>query len=148
MSFHFRLATLLRVRQAFEDRERQELERVLRDLYHLKERQQAMRNEGLKLRAEEARALSRGLIGAELHLLQWAIKAQDAVIVEYDAHVTQQQQQVLEQQKRYQHARQQREIITNLRQRQLAAHQVIEARKAQQQSDDLFLVRQGSRRHG
>ena len=50
----------------------------------------------------------------------------------------------IERQKRYTEARQQREILSNLRERQLNVYNLILARREQQQLDELFLIRRGS----
>jgi flagellar biosynthesis chaperone FliJ len=49
------------------------------------------------------------------------------------------------QQSRYTEVRQQREIVSNLRKRQLPAYQREQARHDQQQVDEFFLIRRGAK---
>ncbi len=147
MPFLFTLHALLRVREIEEKAELQRLQIMAAQIA-------SARSEiaSLDAGAERARRTlweesPAGMSGAEL---QFSV-TRDVIYRErrrtLAARLQELEQAQQTQQARYLKARQQREILSHLREQQLAAYEVDQSRKAQRQMDELFLLRQAGRKN-
>jgi flagellar export protein FliJ len=148
VSFVFSLRALLRVREIREETELRKLQALLSRISAARAEISAL-EEALETDRRNVRtAALGGLSAAEWHfhnvhdLLQR--DRRNALL----AKLRELESAVRAQQERYRLARQQREILSNLRERQLAAYNLEESRRAQRQMDELFLLRMSSRRDG
>ena len=139
MGFEFSLQGLLRVRESFERREEQKLAMAIGEL----KRWHAMLEEVRKQLTSTAdslhRLLLRGTTGADLHLLcieRILLERRQEALAE---RVTIAMKEVQAQQARYQAAKQNRKILDDLREQQLALFLQGERRKDQQKLDDSYL---------
>ena len=143
MAFRFSLQAVLRLRRSYERRERLRLEIITRRCLHTQQQIDEVKNERLEAKDRLAQTLQAGMPAVELHLEVAQAKARakrQEVLAEQLAKLTQEHR---AQQVAYQHAQQQRQIIENLRARLFAIYQQVQARREQQQLDDLFLIRRG-----
>jgi len=141
MAFRFSLQAVLRLRRSYERRERLRLEIITRRRLHTQQQIDELKSEILEANDRLARTLQAGMPAVELHLEVAQANARakrQEVLAEQLAKLTQEHR---AQQVAYQHAQQQRQIIENLRARLFAIYQQIQARREQQQLDDLFLIR-------
>ena len=141
MAFRFSLQAVLRLRRSYERRERLRLEIITRRRLHTRQQIAELKSEILGAKDRLAGTLQKGMPAVELHLevAQANARAQrQEVLAEQLAKLTQEHR---AQQVAYQHAQQQRQIIENLRARLFAIYQQVQARREQQQLDDLFLIR-------
>jgi len=141
MAFRFSLQAVLRLRRSYERRERLRLEIITRRRLHTRQQIDELKSEILEANDRLARTLQAGMPAVELHLEVAQANARakrQEVLAEQLAKLTQEHR---AQQVAYQHAQQQRQIIENLRARLFAIYQQIQARREQQQLDDLFLIR-------
>ena len=117
------------------------LQALTRRLVQLREQFEASVRENLAARQRLAQSLAKGTVGAEIRFeANWAaarVQRQEILA-----------QQMAEWERRrgaqqivFQQARQRRKILENLQDHQLGLHRQMEARRAQGQLDDLFLVR-------
>jgi flagellar export protein FliJ len=141
VSFRFPLQPVLRLRKSLEHLERQRLEIVTHQLAKLREESERLKKEQGAAAERLAKAMERGLTSVELHYelacSQARERRQIALAKGIAALVQQRQSQIVA----FRHARQQRQILDNLRNRQLEIYEQLEARREQQQLDDLFLIR-------
>ena len=141
MAFRFSLQAVLRLRRSYERRERLRLEIITRRRLHTRQQIDELKSEILEANDRLARTLQAGMPAVELHLEVAQANARakrQEVLAEQLAKLTQEHR---AQQVAYQHAQQQRQIIENLRDRLFAIYQQVQARREQQQLDDLFLIR-------
>jgi flagellar export protein FliJ len=142
MAFHFTLNGLLRLRESLERAELQRLHSIA-GIAALARAE----IESLEKIMEEAHrrafdtVVAAGLTGAELHFeiakdAAWNVQRSQLLkkLIELE-------QKRKDQQSRYLHARMQREILSNLRDRQLADYEIDQSRRVQQRIDELFLIR-------
>ena len=142
MAFHFSLNGVLRLRESLEKAEMQQLRAIAAavassraDLDSLDKNIETARRWTLDATA------TRGLTGAELHfevLRESVLQTVRSSLAEKLAALERKRD---EQQQRYLQARRQREILSNLYQRQLAAYRLEQSRREQQRIDELFLIR-------
>jgi flagellar export protein FliJ len=142
MAFHFSLNGVLRLRESLEKAELQQLRAIAAavafsraDLDSLDKNIETARRWTLDATA------TRGLTGAELHfevLREGVLQTVRSSLAEKLAALERKRD---EQQQRYLQARRQREILSNLYQRQLAAYRLEQSRREQQRIDELFLIR-------
>lgn len=146
MPFHFTLSSLLRLRESFEKIELQRLQTVAAQVAQVSAEIDSIDGEIEASRRQVLEQASAGISGAELHIAALGDSARRerraALLTKRDELERARQ----EQQARYTEARRQREILSNLRQRQLSAYQREQSRREQQQIDELFLIRRSSRK--
>ena len=148
MAFHFSLQPLLRLRKSYERLARQRLEVITHQLAQLQEQSAALRKAQAAAAETLAARMENGLTGAEL---QFAVdcslvrEKRQVALTEQMAAVAQQRQ---SQMVAFRRAQQNRQIVENLRNRQLETYELIQARRDQQQLDDLFLLRLQSKQSG
>ena len=143
MAFHFSLESMLRLRRGRERMELLKLEAISSEQAETRTRLEQLALNSRESRRRFQQTLAEGLAGSELQFeavleTQWSSLRQ-ALLVHFHELERRRQLQV----QVYLRARQQREILENLRQRRLELYRIDEVRRAQQQLDDLFLMRQG-----
>lgn len=146
MPFHFALSSLLRLRESLEKAELQRLQIIAAQLAQVRVEIDSVDAEIEASRRQMLEQASVEISGAELHIAVLS----DSVRQEHRMGLLERRDELekarQEQQIRYNEARQRREILSNLRQRQLSAYQREQARREQQQIDELFLIRTSSRK--
>ena len=142
MSFHFTLNGVLRLRVSLERAELQRLQALAAAVARTREEIESLEQE---MKADQRRlwegAAATGVTGAELHFQM----AREGILIalrsELWIRLSDLEQQRTAQQGRYLQARMQREILSNLRKRQLAEYELDQSRREQQRIDELFLIR-------
>jgi flagellar export protein FliJ len=145
MAFHFSLRALLRLRESVEKAELLRLQTIAAQAVQMRIQIESLDGEILARRQELLDQAASGISGAELHLaaLSEAVRQQRRTAMLTKLREIEQARK--KQQLRYTHARQQREILSNLRERQLSVYLREQARREQQQVDELFLIRRAHR---
>jgi flagellar export protein FliJ len=142
MAFRFSLNGVLRLRESLEKAELQQLRAIAAAVASSRAELDSLdKNIETAQRWTLDAAATRGLTGAELHfevLREGVLRAVRSSLAEKLVSLERKRE---EQQQRYLQARQQREILSNLHQRQLAAYRLQQARREQQRLDELFLLR-------
>jgi flagellar export protein FliJ len=141
MAFHFTLKGLLRLRLSLERAELQKLQAIAGAVAATRAEIESVEKEMEARRRAFAVVLAEGLTGAEWHFemaREASLLALHAELLKKLADLEEKRKQ---QQARYIQAHRQREILSNLRERQLSAYELEEARRAQQRIDELFLIR-------
>lgn len=143
MAFRFSLQALLRVRQSLEKAELQRLQIIAAHAVRVRAAIESVDAEQQAAKRSMIEAAAAGISGAELRfeaLRDAAFAERRAALVKKLAEIEKLRR---EQQARYLRVRQQREILSELRERQFAAYRAEQARREQQQIDELFLIRRG-----
>jgi len=145
MAFHFTLNGVLRLRESLEQAELQRLQFIAGAVALAHAEVESVENDihSARRRTFDAVAAA-GLTGAELHFemeREAALNALRSQLLKKRADLEQKRK---EQQARYVQARMQREILSNLYERQLADYELDQSRRAQQRIDELFLIRRAS----
>ena len=140
MAFRFSLAGVLRLRASLERAERARLLAVLAEMVPIRVEILALEEE-MRAAAESLRsALGRGLSGAELQwetgLRQQRDKRRLELLRKFATLEVRRRKQV----EIYRRARQQREILENLKARQLAQYELEQKRREQMRLDEVFLL--------
>lgn len=142
MPFRFTLEPLLRLRKSRERAELRRLQEAALLVVRARTQIEQLDAEVAEMREESRKALLEGCSGAELNfetlLLETCAKRRAWLVQE----LSRLERLRREQQARYSLARQQREILSNLREHQYSLYRTELSRREQQQSDDLFLTRQ------
>ena len=148
MSFEFKLEGLLRVRESFERREEQKLAVAFGELKHFNAMLDAVRERLASLADGLGGLLVRGMTAADLHLRCLEIlmleRRERALAESVAAALTK----VQNQQRRLQEAKQKRQVLDKLRQKQLMSFLLSEGRRDQQKLDDAFLLRRSNEESG
>ncbi len=141
MPFHFSLKALLRLRESVEKAELQRLRMIAAQALQLRTEIESLEGEIHAKRQELLEQAAAGISGAELHLAALSEFVHQQRRTEMLTKLRELERARKKQQVRYTEARQQREILSNLRQRQLSVYLREEARREQQRVDELFLIR-------
>jgi flagellar export protein FliJ len=142
MAFHFTLNGLLRLRESLEKAELQRLQAMAAAVARMRAELESLEETMNAARRRAADAVSgAGMTGAELQFEISREAAWNVLRREVQKRLADLEQKRKEQQARYMQVRMQREIVSNLYQRQLAEYQLEESRRAQQRVDELFLIR-------
>ncbi|SRR5579871_335645 len=143
MAFQFSLESLLRLRHSLERKERLALEELARRIAAVRVEIADVQQERRQALELQSTALRAGLSAAEMHFAETC----DATREERHRRLTNLLVELSKlhrkQQAQYMEARQAREILENLRERQSAEYRRDADRKEQQRVDDLFLMRSG-----
>lgn len=144
MAFRFSLEAVLRVRRGQENAERLKLEAIASELAQAFARYQELTSNSLELLRQFQQRLAGGVAGSEMQL-----EVERAAIV--NAACDSLRAQLLEIEKRrvaqaqiYCRARQNREIVEDLRLRKYDSYRIELGRREQKDLDDLFLMRRGA----
>ena len=141
MAFHFSLRALLRLRESVEKAELQRLRIIAAQAIQLRIEIESLDGEIQERRRDLLEQAAAGISGAELHLAALSEAAGQQRRTEMLTKLRELEQARKNQQIRYTEARQQREILSNLRERQLSVYLREQARREQQSVDELFLIR-------
>lgn len=141
MPFHFSLQVLLRLRESRERLERLRLEALAVKILHLRNELNAVAEDSRKNRAALANMLTEGLAGSQLHFAVLCEDGRRLFCEMMERQITELIKQHRTQQKIYENARQQREILESLRRRKLEIYRTEEARRLQREADEMYLVR-------
>jgi flagellar export protein FliJ len=147
MAFHFSLKALLRLRESVERAELMRLQTIAAQAVQLRLEIESIDSEIRTRRQELFDHTATGISGAELHLAALSEAARQQRRTQTLTKLHEVEQLRKKQQLRYTHAHQQREILSNLRERQLAVYVREQNRREQQQVDELFLIRRAHRAH-
>ncbi|HTR48877.1 MAG TPA: flagellar export protein FliJ [Verrucomicrobiae bacterium] len=145
MPFHFTLAPILRLREGLEKLELRRLQAIAAQIVQVGAEIAAIDAETEMARREILEQAAGGITGAELHAAALAELVRNDRRAALEAKRVELEQERAVQQTRYTEARRRREILENLRQRQLAAYQLEQSRREQQRIDELFLIRRASK---
>ena len=140
MPFRFSLQAVLRCRESFEQRERQRLEAITRELVKARQQWEQAKQERANALVQFQKKLHQGMTAAEMQFELACDRVRVRRIAALNAQVTKLEDLRRRQLEIFRHAQQQRKILDNLRDRQLAAYQLVQARRTQQQLDDRFLI--------
>jgi flagellar export protein FliJ len=145
MSFHFSLQAVLRLRESFERRERLRLEIIAREIAKASQQCQHALLDRDKARLELQNKLRQGTTATEMQFELACDRARVRRIEALNEHLGKLQDLRRRQLEVFRKAQQQRKILENLRDRQLAAYQLIQNRREQQQMDDRFILTHAQR---
>lgn len=145
MPFHFTLGPLLRLRESLERAELQRLRMMAMQVAQVKVEIESLDCEIEAARRQLLEQTATGISGAELNMAALLEASRREHRQRLVAKLDVLEQARRKQQSRYTEVRQQREIVSNLRKRQLSAYQREQARHDQQQVDEFFLIRRGGR---
>lgn len=142
MAFHFTLNGLMRLRESLERAELQRLHSVAGAVASACAEIESLEKvmEAAHRRTSDT-VVAAGLTGAELHFeiaRDTAWNAQRSHLLKKLSDLEQKRR---DQQARYLQARMQREILSNLYERQFAEYELEQSRRMQQRIDELFLIR-------
>jgi flagellar export protein FliJ len=142
MSFHFTLNGLLRLRESLERAELQRLHSIAGAIALARSEIESLEKVMETARNHTFDAIAAtGLTAAELHFQIARDAAWNAQRSQLLKKISALEQKRKEQQARYLQARMQREILSNLHERQLAEYELAQSRRLQQRIDELFLIR-------
>jgi flagellar export protein FliJ len=145
MPFHFTLAPLLRLRESLEKAELQRLRMIAMQVAQARVEIESLDCEIENARRQLLEQTATGISGAELQIAALLEASRHEYRIRLVAKLYEHERARRKQQARYTEVRQQREIVSNLRMRQLSAYQREQARRDQQQVDEFFLIRRGAR---
>ena len=145
MPFRYTLQTLLRLRESLEHQEEQRLFVAAAGVARLRSELQLFREAELQSQRGVQQELIAGSSGALLQFAELCRATASEVRKSLELRLEGAERKRLDQLHLYQAARQKREILQGLRQRQEAAYQYEFARQEQQAADEAFLIRAHSR---
>lgn len=141
MPFRFSLSAVLRIRESIEHKEQLALEQCYRQLYTIQKHLSEQDDQIAQIRQEYEDYLIRGTKAVDLHcLIEQRVQAErqrDAILRQ----LTEAQDRLRKQIESYRSARQQREIVGQVRTNRFEEYQKREALNEQKVRDDLFLLR-------
>ena len=145
MPFRFSLQAVLRCRESFERRERQRLEVITREVVKAQQQREQAKLDRANALGQLQKKLRQGMTAMEMQFELACDRARVRRIAALNDHFTKLEDLRRRQLEVFRKAQQQRKILENLRDRQLAAYQLIQARRTQQQMDDRFLIARAGR---
>jgi len=140
MPFRFSLQAVLRFRDSFERRERLRLEVITREVVKARQQREQAKLDRAEALAGAQKKLREGLTCAEMQFEMACDRARLRQIAALHEHFTKLEDLRRRQLEIFRKAQQQRKILEKLREHQLAAYQLEQARRTQQQMDDRFLI--------
>jgi len=140
MPFRFSLQAVLRCRESFEQRERQRLQMISREVVRARQQRDEAKLDRTNALGQFQAKLQQGMNSVEMQFELACDKARVRRITALNEHVAKLEDLRRRQLEMFRKAQQQRKILENLRERQLAAYQLIQTRREQQQMDDRFLI--------
>jgi flagellar export protein FliJ len=139
MPFHFSLQPLLRLRQSLEQREQLRLEIVVKEVVRTRQELEALEQEHRASAHRLSVSMQSGMRGAELHFQEAAATARLQVILDCRHRLGELERLRVAQLAVLHKARQDREILESIRQRQMDLYRQEQKRREQQRVDELFL---------
>ena len=140
MPFRFSLQAVLRCRESFEQRERQRLQVITREVVKAQQRKEEAKLDRANALVQFQKKLHQGMTAVEMQFEQACDQARVRRIAALNDKSTKLEDLRRRQLEVFRKAQQQRKIMENLRDRQLAAYQLVQTRREQQQMDDRFLI--------
>jgi len=140
MAFRFPLKALWRVRSIYERRERQRLEVLTQHLVYAQKQLATLRQGQLEHAGSLAKSLKEGMTGSDLQFQVVCLTVCERRINSAAQVVEDLNKQHKLQLAKYNQARQKKEAIERLYERQLSTFRRTQARRDQQQATDLFLI--------
>jgi flagellar export protein FliJ len=141
MAFRFTLESVLRLRSSYERQEQARLESAARSLYAAQERCDFLAKERVSLEEKFCVSMAAGLESAELHYHLSAKAGLELAEAEAAQELIKAREHWNHQRIKFLQARQNREVISSIRDRQHKEYMATESRREQQQLDDLFNMR-------
>jgi len=140
MPFRFSLQAVLRFRESFERRERLRLEAITREVSKAQQELEQAKLDRAQAVIQWQNRVRQGVAAGEMHFELACDRSRLRRIAGWNEQVAKLEDLRQGQIEIYRKAQQQRKILENLRNRQLAAHQIVQARRQQQELDDRFLL--------
>jgi flagellar FliJ protein len=140
MPFRFSLRAVLRCRESFEQRERQRLEAITREVIKAQQQREQAKLDRANALVQLQKKLRRGMTAMEMQFELACDRVRVRRIAAWNDQATKLEDLRRRQLEIFRKAQQDRKILENLRDRQLAAYQLVQARRTQQQMDDRFLI--------
>lgn len=141
MPFRFPLAALLKYRESIEEREdlllrnaQQQVSGIRNQILQIQEQQRV-------LMEEYSKTLRSGVVASELHSFIGHKQQLELALDQLNRMLKEAENRRNQQRKVYEIARQKREVLSTVRDRQMQRYQIEEGRREQRQLDDLFLSR-------
>jgi flagellar export protein FliJ len=141
MAFRYTLQPILSLRQSLERQEEQKLFAIAAIVARLRAELADLDSEHLKQKDATLRGLTQVSAGALLQFMAVCEIAVEGKRRRLEAQLREAERQRSEQLAEYQKARQKREILEGLRERQRFAYDLDLARREQQRTDEAFLIR-------
>jgi len=141
MAFRFSLLNILRLRGALERQEEQKLILLAGDVARLRSTIESLDEGQLLEQCAALKQLAEGSVGAELQFANLCLTAYDRARKQRMGELQVAEARRLEQMQAYREARQKRETLDGLRERQETAYILESTRREQQRADELFLLR-------
>jgi flagellar FliJ protein len=140
MPFRFSLQAVLRCRESFERRERQRLEVVTREMVKAQQQRELAKLDRANALSMLQKKLHQGMTAVEMRFELACDRTRVRQIATWNGHVAKLEDMRRRQLEIFRKAQQQRKILENLRDRQLADYRLVQSRRAQQEMDDRFLI--------
>jgi flagellar FliJ protein len=142
MAFHFTLEAVLRYRQTLEEREQQRLQSLLAARVTLRQELERMGERRIHLLTALEQSLEQAPMPAvEIELVTAQLNGIERQQEMLRARLGKLEMEIAEQAARYRQARQQREVLESLRERQWRDYRLIQQRGEQAALDELHLLR-------
>lgn len=140
MPFHFSLDAVLRLRTSYEHMEKLRLLAIAAAIVGARAEIVALETESRAARRSTQRRLEAGVVGGELHFDDSTERVRMQRKRALAGRLADLEKKEAAQRLAYRSARQQREILANLRQRQWDIYRREQARREQQRQDETFLL--------
>ncbi len=141
MAFRFALESILRLRASLERQEQTRLEMAARQVYSARERCESLEKERIDLEEKFLISMKAGIESSDLHFHLSARSGLEFAQLEAERALVEAQKRWNEQRTKFLQARRDREVMASIRERQHAEYVTEQARREQQQIDDLFAMR-------
>jgi len=147
MAFHFPLEAILRFRRGLERVERLKLETIASEQAQARRQLEMMTQQFFELRHRFQQAMRNEISGSELQFEAMQTERFALARLALRKRLTELEEQRVKQVEAYTKARQNREILENLRSGKFELYRQTLSRREQQELDDLFLVRHDFAHH-
>jgi flagellar export protein FliJ len=145
MPFHFPLHAVLRLRTSYERMEKLRLLAIATAIVRARDDIAALESESRAARMNVQSRLETGVVAGELHFEASSENVRVERRRALTARLAELEKKQEAQRQAYRSARQQREILVNLRERRWDEYRRDQARREQQRADESFLLRRGVR---